>query len=167
MITKTCFKCNKEKSIDDFYKHSRMKDGHLNKCKSCTKIDVSALYYNNIENIEYVERERKRGRDKYSRLNYKNRIKGVHDEGKNTRKKLKINGFLIDESEEVHHWNYNMKDDIFILGRRSHKLIHKYLKYDSASKMFLYNNELIDSKLEHFYVIREILNNNNRYVNCE
>ncbi len=38
---KTCFKCNIENNLLDFYKHPRMLDGYLNKCKACTKKDVS------------------------------------------------------------------------------------------------------------------------------
>lgn len=39
-MTKVCFKCQKTKSVEDFYAHPRMADGRLGKCKECTKIDV-------------------------------------------------------------------------------------------------------------------------------
>ena len=39
MKTKKCFKCNKEKVLDDFYKHPETKDGRVNKCKECNKED--------------------------------------------------------------------------------------------------------------------------------
>lgn len=38
-MTKKCFKCGKEKDLNDFYKHPQMPDGHVNKCKECNKID--------------------------------------------------------------------------------------------------------------------------------
>jgi len=32
---KPCIKCNEVKPITQFYKHSKMRDGHLNICKPC------------------------------------------------------------------------------------------------------------------------------------
>lgn len=55
---KTCNKCGIEKPINDFYKCKSMKDGHLNKCKECTKKDVHSYRKNNIEKIRAYDRER-------------------------------------------------------------------------------------------------------------
>lgn len=41
-MEKTCFKCGETKAIESFHKHSRMKDGRLNKCAACVVKDVAA-----------------------------------------------------------------------------------------------------------------------------
>lgn len=57
---KECFKCNKVKGLSEFYKHSEMKDGHVNKCKECNKLDVQRNYAQNREH--YREYDMKRNR---------------------------------------------------------------------------------------------------------
>ena len=39
-MEKKCFKCGLILPIEEFYAHPEMKDGHLNKCKECTRQDV-------------------------------------------------------------------------------------------------------------------------------
>ena len=58
MKEKVCFKCNILKPLSDFYKHIKMGDGHLNKCKSCTKKDVHNHREDNLEKIRKYDRNR-------------------------------------------------------------------------------------------------------------
>lgn len=55
---KTCFKCQRELPLSEFYRHKRMADGHLNKCKDCTRKDVTDHRLKNIERIREYDRKR-------------------------------------------------------------------------------------------------------------
>lgn len=55
---KKCFKCKLKKKRSLFYKHSRMGDGLLGKCKKCAKRDVRLNYFKNKGHYILYEKER-------------------------------------------------------------------------------------------------------------
>ena len=58
-MVKICKRCEIEKSLDDFYKHSGMSDGHLNICKICKRTKTKEREKQLRKNPEWVEKERK------------------------------------------------------------------------------------------------------------
>lgn len=64
---KKCFKCGKEKDLDKFYKHSAMADGHLNKCKECTKLDSFGRTYEEIERRKFRDRNRPNAKERVAK----------------------------------------------------------------------------------------------------
>lgn len=160
METKVCFKCGVEKPLSDFYKHHRMADGYLNKCKECTKLDISKNYFNKIKDKEWVEKERARGREKYARLGYKEKYKNMYNDGgylyKNLSKKLKSRQVDLND-KEIHHWNYNEILSIFILPRRQHRKIHKYLCKNNKVFIDNRNGNILDTKEKHLAYMKDVI----------
>lgn len=175
MSSKKCFKCEVEKPLTDFYKHKDMSDGHLNKCKSCTKNDTKQREDILRNDLDWVEKEKARGREKYHRLNYKDIHKPSSESKKIIIKKYKesypekkkaksiLGKKLVIEGFERHHWSYNEEHycDIIYLTTREHAKVHRFLIYDQDYFMYrrLDTNDLLDTKEKHESYIRYCIDN--------
>lgn len=163
MDTKICFKCGKEKSLDDFYKHKQMKDGRLNKCKSCTKSDSENQRQKNLKKEGWHEKEKARQRYKYYRLNYKSKHKPTSEKkhkyistykNKYPEKVSAMNksSSLFKKGFEKHHWSYNVGDekDVIWMTKQAHSFLHRFLIYDEVKFMYrTLKGNLLDSREKH------------------
>jgi hypothetical protein len=135
---KKCFICGIEKEISEFYLHPHMKDGHLGKCKDCTKNYADKRDKILRQDPGWCEKERIRSKEKYHRLNYKvqqfalNKSKPYKNaEYKGQHKKL-----ALPKGKNIHHWNYNILDDFSVFDTAFHRFIHRFLRLDSETLCF-------------------------------
>ncbi len=163
---KVCFKCGRNLPLSEFYVHKQMGDGHLNKCKECTKKDVHEKYMENIEDPEFVEKERARGRDKFNRL-YSCKTQNKRLRSSSYKVWFERRQVMFWHDIELHHWNYDKPHDVFLLSRRHHARLHKLITRNADETIFKCNGVLLDTKEKHEEIVQKVAGEQYFFLNEE
>lgn len=147
--SKTCFKCNATKPVNDFYRHHAMSDGRLGKCKECTKADVRENRLLNIDHYRAFDRSRSNlphrvnAREEYARTDAgksmiakaqsawfaRNKDKrAAHYAVSNAIRDGRLHPlpcFICGEKAGAHHPDYSARLDVVWLCNTHHKQVHK------------------------------------------
>lgn len=120
---KTCFKCNVEQPITEFYKHPMMGDGRLGKCRKCTRKDVKENYAKRID--YYREYDRKRGFRPGPRYKIDARmaVSKAKDNGELKQLPCEV-GVDCAGRMEAHHDDYNKPLEVRWLCKKHHSEHH-------------------------------------------
>jgi hypothetical protein len=145
MTTKRCFKCLCEKPIEAFYKHAQMGDGHLNKCKDCTKRDVAKHRQENLEKVRAYDRARASQDHRLaSRIHYAEKYRKEFPD------RIRANAMVIrairngvlkrqpcwvcGEKAVAHHPDYSAPLDVVWLCQPHHKQAHALVANDPRER---------------------------------
>lgn len=142
---KECFKCGQILPLTHFYKHPKMADGYLNKCKECSKKDSKEDYNRKIVDPKWKLKERERsqtkmriarGKGKY--ISYSSEEKKIYLENYKNKFPEKYAAHILSqripiqpcvicgtmENVERHHEDYSRPKDITFLCKKHHTERH-------------------------------------------
>lgn len=150
MYIKKCFKCGEERPLSDFYKHCMMADGHLSKCKECTKRDAAERIERKKHDPDWRDKERARCREKQRRMRlagkeprpsaevrrrYQEKNRHKTRARQITRRAIKAGRIPVPETcqacrekqdrIECHHLDYDQPMVVLFLCTRCHGLVHR------------------------------------------
>ena len=144
MNTKACMSCGAIKPLSEFYKNNKMADGHINRCVPCQKVAAKGWYNICRQNPEWVEKEKRRGREKQRRLyrgkpTYKPR-KSDYREKYPEKYAASIRSKRVPAPDGLnrHHWSYRKEHwcDVLFLSILTHNKYHRYMVYDQERMMY-------------------------------
>ena len=137
--SKQCFKCLTIKPLEEFYKHPKMADGHLNKCKVCNKKDSINTRNSKIDYYRAYDLKRAKEPERYKaaaeissawrkadkrRSKCHNAVTRAIKAGKLIRQPcIKCN----DKKSLAHHEDYDKELEVVWLCQPCHKQRHKEL----------------------------------------
>lgn len=134
---KTCFKCGAKKARTEFYRHSKMKDGLLGKCKACTKLDMKIRSKDPDARVRIAEYERSRFKTEHRKakaIQYQRKMRQTSPEkyqarcavsnavrdGRLTRKPCEICG---NPKSQAHHTDYSQPLSVRWLCFEHHRVV--------------------------------------------
>lgn len=142
--TKICFKCKSIKPLQMFYKHSKMADGHVNKCKECNKSDVLAYRNKNLEKVRAYDRERGKNPERIKAANEVSKAWLEEDKRRaicHSAVAIAVrNGSLVripcikcgEKKSVAHHEDYDKPLDVIWFCQACHKNRHKELNLNKT-----------------------------------
>lgn len=129
MEEKKCFKCGETKPLSEFYKHPQMSDGHLGKCKQCTRNDTTK--YRELYPEAYFESRLKAHEKNPTKTSARRVVEAALKVGK-LKKPSQCQGCGRSANETrigAHHYDYSKPLDVVWLCAACHRPLDYVRQY--------------------------------------